>query len=102
MRNLSNQRVEMAEKSKLLLSIGAALASLSGLSVQGAEAKIAVVNDDTSTPAKQALDSAKLMANAYFQLGEDLLGFVMTKQADGTIVAQHSSHASHASHASSR
>ena len=36
----------MAEKSKTLLSIGAALASLSGLSVQGAEAKIAVVNDD--------------------------------------------------------
>jgi hypothetical protein len=30
----------MAEKSKSLLSIGAALASLSGLSVQGAEAKI--------------------------------------------------------------
>jgi hypothetical protein len=90
----------MAEKSKSLLSIGAALASLSGLSVQGAEAKIAVVNDDANTPAKQALDSAKLPANAHFQVGEDLLGFVMTKQADGTIVAQHSSHASHGSHAS--
>ena len=89
----------MAEKSKSLLSIGAALASLSGLSVQGAEAKIAVVNNDASMPA-QALDSAKLAANAHFQVGEDLLGFVMTKQADGTIVAQHSSHASHGSHAS--
>ena len=89
----------MAEKSKSLLSIGAALASLSGLSVQGAEAKIAVVND-ASTPAKQALDSATLAANAHFQVGEDLLGFVMTKQADGTIIAQHTSHASHGSHAS--
>jgi hypothetical protein len=89
----------MAEKSKILLSLGAALASLSGLSLQGAEAKIAV-NDDANTPAKQALDSAKLAANAHFQVGEDLLGFVMTKQADGTIVAQHSSHASHGSHAS--
>jgi hypothetical protein len=30
----------MAEKSKALLSIGAALASLSGLAVQGAEQKL--------------------------------------------------------------
>ena len=42
----------------------------------------------------------KLEPNAHFQVGEDLLGFVMTKQADGTIVAGHSSHSSHASHAS--
>jgi hypothetical protein len=90
----------MAEKSKSLLSIGAALASLSGLLMQGAEAKIAVVGDGAGMPTKQALDSAKLAANAHFQVGEDLLGFVMTKQADGTIVAQHSSHASHGSHAS--
>jgi hypothetical protein len=90
----------MAEKSKILLSLGAALASLTGFSVQGAEAKQATLNDDVTSPAKQALDSAKLAANAHFQVGEDLLGFVMTKQADGTIVAQHSSHASHGSHAS--
>ena len=90
----------MAEKSKILLSLGAALASLTGFSVQGAEAKQATLNDDVTSPAKQALDSAKLAANAHFQAGEDLLGFVMTKQADGTIVAQHSSHASHGSHAS--
>ena len=89
----------MAEKSKILLSLGAALASLTGFSVQGAEAKQAA-NGDVTSPAKQALDSAKLAANAHFQVGEDLLGFVMTKQADGTIVAQHSSHASHGSHAS--
>jgi len=87
----------MAEKSKILLSLGAALASLSGLSVQGAEAKMAVATDDANTPAKQTPDSTKLIANAHFQAGEDLLGFVMTKQADGTIVAQHASHASHAS-----
>ena len=90
----------MAEKSKILLSLGAALASLTGFSVQGAEAKQATLNDDVTSPAKQALDSAKHAANAHFQVGEDLLGFVMTKQADGTIVAQHSSHASHGSHAS--
>jgi hypothetical protein len=38
-------------------------------------------------------------------MGEDFLGFVMTKQTDGTIVGEHAfttSHASHASHASGR
>lgn len=90
----------MAEKSKSLLSIGTALASLLGLSGQGAEAKIAVVNDGPITTANQALDSAKPAPNAHFQVGEDLLGFVMTKLPDGTIVAGHSSHASHASHSS--
>jgi hypothetical protein len=44
----------MVKKSKSPLSIGAGLASLSGLAVQGAEAKIAVVNDNASTAAKQA------------------------------------------------
>jgi hypothetical protein len=89
----------MAEKSKILLSLGAALASLTGFSVQSVEAKQAIANDDTISSAKQGLD-AKPTPNAHFQVGEDLLGFVMTKQADGTIVAGHSSHSSHASHAS--
>src|SRR5260370_27248604 len=86
---------KMAEKSKSLLSIGAAVASLSGLAVQGAEAKISVVNDHASTPAKQALNSKKLIANAHFQAGEDLFGVVMTQQAHGTIVAHHASHPAH-------
>jgi hypothetical protein len=84
----------MAEKSKILLSLGAALASLTGMSVQGAEAKPVVGNDASSSAAENA--AAKLEPNAHYQVGEDLLGFVMTKQADGTIVAQHASHASHA------
>jgi hypothetical protein len=88
----------MAEKSKILLSLGAALASLTGMSVQGAEAKPAVGNDANSSAAENT--GIKPEPNAHFQVGEDLLGFVMTKQADGTIVAGHSSHASHASHAS--
>jgi len=88
----------VAEKSKLLLSLAAALASLTGMSVQGAEAKASVVNDDMNSSATEASTSNGLTANSHFQVGEDLLGFVMTKQADGTIVAQHASHASHASH----
>ena len=88
----------MAEKSKVVLSLGAALASLTGMSVQGAEAKTVVTDDRTSVAADITGDKPE--ANAYYQVGEDLLGFVMTKQADGTIVAGHSSHASHASHTS--
>jgi hypothetical protein len=88
----------MAEKSKIVLSLGAALASLTGISVQGAEAKSVTANDVSATATENT--ATKLEANAHYQVGEDLLGFVMTKQADGTIVAQHSSHASHASHSS--
>jgi hypothetical protein len=88
----------MAEKSKVVLSLGAALASLTGLSVQGADAKAVVANDPSAATAENT--AIKLEANAHYQVGEDLLGFFMTKQADGTIVAQHSSHASHHSHAS--
>jgi hypothetical protein len=88
----------MAEKSKVLLSLGAALASLTGMSVQGAVAK-PTVGDDVSSSAKEN-PTIKPAANAHFQVGEDLLGFVMTKQPDGTIIAGHSSHSSHASHAS--
>ena len=93
----------MAEKSKIVLSLGAALASLTGMSVQGAEAKSVTANDVSASAAENT--AIKLEPNAHYQVGEYLLGFVMTKQADGTIVAQHASHASHASrasHASSR
>ncbi|MGJ5182138.1 His-Xaa-Ser repeat protein HxsA2 [Bradyrhizobium oligotrophicum] len=88
----------MTEKSKFALSLGAALASLTGMSVQQAESKAVVAENQVSTANDSIGDKPK--ANAFYQAGEDLLGFVMTKQADGTIVAGHSSHASHASHAS--
>jgi hypothetical protein len=71
----------MAQKSKILLSLGAALASLTGLSIQGAEAKAVVVNDADAAASQNT--AAKLQANAHYQVGEDLLGFVTTKQADG-------------------
>jgi hypothetical protein len=90
----------MAEKSKALLSLGAALASLTGMSVPGAEAKSAISANDINSSAAKSPNSTRLISNAHFQVGEDLLGFVMTKQADGTIVAQHGSHASHGSHSS--
>jgi len=39
-------------------------------------------------------------ANFVYPMAEDLLGLVVTRQADGTVVAQHASHVSHSSHAS--
>jgi hypothetical protein len=86
------------KKSKIVLSLGAALASLTGLSVQGGEATALVATEATAATAEDTITN--LQPNAHYQVGEDLLGFVMTKQADGTIVAGHSSHASHASHTS--
>jgi hypothetical protein len=89
----------MARTSKILLTLGAALASLTGPSVLSAEARLASPNDDANLPASN-YPEVKPEPNAHFQAGEDLLGFVMTKQPDGTIIAGHSSHSSHASHAS--
>lgn len=89
----------MSQKQKILLSLSAALAALTGVSADKAEAK-AIDANDQNTIASEMINSAKPVPNAAIQVGEDLLGFVMTKQADGTIVAGHSSHVSHASHAS--
>lgn len=85
----------MQKKSKILLSLSAAIASLTAAPV-ASEAKAPVISDDTS--ADQT--SVKPAPTGYFQAGNDLLGFFTTQRADGTIVAGHSSHASHASHSS--
>ena len=41
-------------------------------------------------------------ANVFVSVGNDLLSFLITENADGTIVAQHRSHSSHSSHSSHR
>ena len=87
-------------------SLGAALASLAGMSVVGAEAKTVPSSTDANAFGTQNPDGSEVKANAYLKVGDDLLGFVTTTRSDGTLVAQghasHSSHGSHASHASSR
>jgi hypothetical protein len=89
----------MSYNQKIILSLSAALAALTGASSDKTEAK-AIDATDQNSIASEMTNSAKPVPNAAIQVGEDLLGFVMTKQADGTIVAGHSSHVSHASHAS--
>lgn len=96
----------MNNKPIILVSIASALASLTGI----AQATVAPSSppEKTPTPADAKMGATKLEPNVIFNAGQDLLGLLVTQNADGTVVAQHashyshSSHASHASHASSR
>lgn len=90
----------MTNRAKQILSLGAAIASLSGVTAQGANVTTVETAADTSAAALTGSQDSLVKASGHFQVGEDLLGFVMTKQADGTLVAGHASHSSHASHAS--
>jgi hypothetical protein len=80
------------------LSLAAALAALSS----GAEA--ATLRDD---PAAEQITEPGALAttragepNVTIVAGENLLGFIVTEKADGTMVAEHYSHRSHSSHSS--
>jgi hypothetical protein len=90
----------MSATSRKILLITTALTALSGLSVPAdnanaavpASAEAAITAEQSQRPASSARPNVLLTS------GQDLLGLIVTKQPDGTIVAQHSSHASHASH----
>ena len=87
----------MFRKPIVLLPLATALASLAGAvgaSVPNSSptAKPLGPADD---PGAKDIKSERVIAS-----GEDLLGFLVTTSADGTVVAQHSSHSSHSSHAS--
>jgi hypothetical protein len=90
----------MSTKSRAILPITTALAALSGLSIAPDAASAAVTKDTEPALASQEAQPDKQGAqpNVLFTAGQDLLGLIVAKQADGTVVAQHSSHASHASH----
>ncbi len=87
----------MKNKSFVVLPLTTALAALCG----AADASLPASN--SAEPASGAADAQrvnKTLPNMIFTAGEDLLGLLVTTNADGTIVAQHSSHYSHSSHAS--
>jgi UDP:flavonoid glycosyltransferase YjiC (YdhE family) len=85
----------MVDRKTLILPLAAAL---SGLSTVPATEAAASPSPDASTA--QAENARKLQPNMLVSTGKDLLGFLVERQADGTLVAQHASHASHASHGS--
>ena len=96
----------MTHKPLGILSIATALASLG----TAAQAGVPPVTSPEGAPAatNENAVSVKIQPNTIFTAGQDLLGLLVTHNADGTVYAQHvshyshSSHASHASHASSR
>jgi hypothetical protein len=79
-----------------LVPLATALASISGMAATSANAIPAPETQSTTADTSQS----QLSPNLLVSTGTDLLGFIITKQSDGTVVAGHSSHASHASHAS--
>lgn len=88
----------MIRKRTIILPIATALASLSTGLVSASAATNVEAN--VSEPATKPAEAEP--ANTFFKVGEDLLGFLVTEQADGTVVAQHRSHYSHSSHSSHR
>ena len=88
----------MKEKKAVVLPLATALASLATATNAAAAPSNSSPDHGTAATDSQQANASNIQPNTIFQVGEDLLGLLMTKSADGTIVAQHASHASHASH----
>lgn len=87
-----------------ILPLVSALGTLAGGVVVATEAQSAIptIEPSTSAPSETSATAVAKVPNTLVSTGETLLGFIMTDQPDGTVVAQHASHASHASHYSGR
>jgi hypothetical protein len=91
----------MKSKGTKILPLAGALGTLVGGAVVATEAQAAIPTaDPTASAASETTGVPATTPNTLVSTGETLLGFVMTDQPDGTVVAQHASHASHASHSS--
>jgi hypothetical protein len=87
-------------KPATILPLASALAALAGGALPTTQSKAAVPGDAPAATPQRVSPATTLVPNTLVSTGETLLGFVMTDQPDGTVIAQHVSHASHASHAS--
>jgi hypothetical protein len=83
-----------------ILSLGAALSALQGVSAVSATPASASVRGPDETNVSQIGRIAKGEPNIFMSVGDDLLGLIVTTKADGTVVADHYSHYSHSSHSS--
>jgi hypothetical protein len=92
----------MAKKLPTILSLGAALASLQGVSAVNATPAAASIPGSDEANATQNGRLSKGEPNVFMSVGSDLLGLIVTNKADGTVVADHYSHSSHSSHSSHR
>ena len=85
-------------KSFVVVPLATALSSLTAPVI--ADISPAEPLNDFSNKSDVKSFSSNLAPNRIFKAGEDFLGMLVTQNADGTVVAQHSSHYSHSSHAS--
>jgi hypothetical protein len=88
----------MTWKSAAILPLATALAALGS----GTDAKTLdePINDGSGPVKSEPQALTPTAPNVVYSTGDDLFGLLVTRRADGAVVAQHSSHASHASHAS--
>ena len=86
----------MKRKPVVILPLASALGALAGSALVATDAQSAPSNDPVVTSETVAARTGQ-KPNMLVSTGESLLGFTMTQQPDGTVVAQHASHASHAS-----
>ena len=78
-------------KKTAVVPLATALASLT--TAANATAPSATQSDTGSNPAdSQQATPTNIQPNTIFTAGEDLLGLLVTQNADGTVVAQHASH----------
>ncbi len=78
-----------------ILPLASALGAIAGNSVAATPADAGMPPENTSVATPEAQGARALQPNTFISTGETLLGFVLTEQPDGTVVAQHVSHASH-------
>ena len=89
----------MTKKNPKILSLTAALAALSGTAT---DPNLAAAKTPDGNEAKGVLHNRVVTGepNVFFSVANDLLGLIVRKAEDGTVVVDHYSHASHASHSS--
>jgi hypothetical protein len=90
----------MSRKPIKLVSLASALAALAGAAGLVPSPADAKVNTTDRTDALKDERAEGPQPNVFMTVGNDLLGLIVTKAADGTVLAQHYSHYSHSSHAS--
>lgn len=88
----------MTQRPKIkLVPLAAALAALSGAGAATSPLQAAA---SAESPPRDNAGQAGREPNRFLAIGDDLLGFVVTEKADGTVEARHYSHRSHSSHRS--
>ena len=88
----------MTDRRRVIVPVAAALGALTSTAPATAANAPATSSDAVVEQPKAVPQTGH--PNTLVSVGQDLLGFTVNEQADGTIVAQHVSHASHSSHSS--